>query len=257
MRRPPELPALGTRGATRPGHNRSPGGCLVTQERPRAKRQPWEHSVPPPSARPGVSGHFINSSPCRDASPPGRSLPSLQAWPSDLGTSFSGAPGSDSWGHHHPTCRISRGAKKAGVKHPAFPLPPPTWQLVGWEQLPFGPEHCPCSAMLGRGEGSASRGMSYSGPSEPTETEKSGIFFTEEASPGPSLPPCTAELCVGNTGRRWTGSQGSGPNSWGPSGHLRAALAPKFTGNGDPMTRQRFPWADLGGPVPPRQVLVR
>lgn len=60
--------SIGAMGA-RAGPER-PRGQPVTHEWPRAKRQPWERTVPSTLRTSGVSGHFINSSPQEEVTRP-------------------------------------------------------------------------------------------------------------------------------------------------------------------------------------------
>ena len=101
------VPVLGPRGASCSSGPWGPGQNRSAREAGRSRKKGLRPNAslgnaqsPPPSTHPGVSGHFINSSPRGEASPPGPSSPSLWTWPSDLGASLGGTVG----GHRHPAC---------------------------------------------------------------------------------------------------------------------------------------------------------
>lgn len=161
-----------------------PGGRPVTRERPPAKRQPWERSVLSSFHTSGVSGHFINSSPRGEASPPGPSSPALWAWPSDLGASLGGTVG----GHRHPACPEAPGTAEGKSRFQRSHFLPPAINCKTQRQLhnsSWGRKATALTLYFGtathlilrntqdeRGRGSALQRKSCLKPSGPIDTQR-------------------------------------------------------------------------------------
>lgn len=194
----------------------------VTQERPQARRQPWEHSVPAP---PHVRGSAVPEE--RPLPLDGRHLPAgLAKRPGDILRRAPWSPGSDSQGTS-PPCPEDTGRENNPVfQHRISCLPPATAR-----QRPLRVHSCGKKKHGSKGDSVCITGGSRWGRPGSLLQRKLWEGVRRKALSGPRPAPRSAIPDAADPG-----SSGGAPSrsSWGK------ATTPRVTGNRKLLTAGRF-----------------